>query len=218
MRPAHLGGMKRALPLFALLVLSRLAHADPAAAREPRTVPAFHAIDLAGTLEVEIELGKPASVELVGDAELFAKVSTSVKNGVLVIDTKFPRDQHGDHHIKALISAPDASSLSITGTGAMKVTGIANDRLALSVPGTGEIKATGSTGTLHVSVDGTGDISAKQLTSKAATVEVRGTGAASLNATESVEAIVTGTGSISVHGHPARVKKSVTGLGSIHIR
>jgi hypothetical protein len=28
---------------------------------------------------------------------------------------------------------------------------------------------------------------------------------------------ITGTGSLDVHGHPSQVKKTVTGLGSVHI-
>jgi hypothetical protein len=48
-------------------------------------------------------------------------------------------------------------------------------------------------------------------------VDIDGTGSARLNATRSVEARITGTGSLSVHGHPSQVKKTVTGLGSVHI-
>jgi hypothetical protein len=36
-------------------------------------------------------------------------------------------------------------------------------------------------------------------------------------ATRSVDARITGTGSLDVHGHPAQVKKTVTGVGSVHI-
>jgi hypothetical protein len=127
------------------------------------------------------------------------EVITTVKNGVLVIDTKFPQhDRHGHHHLKALVTAPDLTSIAISGTGAMKVTGITNDRLSISVPGTGEVAA-------------------KELAAKDATVEISGTGSATLRATQSLDATITGTGSIDVHGRPARVKKAVTGLGSIHI-
>jgi hypothetical protein len=202
----------------ALVLAAGLVNADSRSAGATRSVPEFHAIDLAGTLEVEVTAGKPVSVELTGDADLLDKVITTVKNGVLVIDTKFPpHDRHGHHHLKALVTAPDLTSIAISGTGAMKVTGIANDRLSISVPGTGSVTAAGSTGALHVVVDGTGEVAAKQLAAKDTTVEVSGTGSATLRATQSLDATITGTGSIDVHGHPARVKKAVTGLGSIHI-
>ena len=193
-------------------------NADPGSASSTRSVPEFHAIDLAGTLEIEVTTGKPASVELIGDADLLDKVTTTVKNGVLVVDTKFPRNDHGHHHMKARVTAPDLSSIAISGTGAMKVTGIANESLTISLPGTGAVTAAGSTGALHVIVDGTGQVAAKDLAARDATVEVGGTGQATLRATQSLDARITGTGSIDVLGRPARVKKAVTGLGSIHFQ
>jgi hypothetical protein len=183
-----------------------------------RNVPRFHAIDLAGTLEVEVSVGKPASLELVGDADLLDKVITTVKDDVLVIETRFPKHDHGHHQMKVLVTAPDLTALEISGTGAMKVTGIANEGLAISLSGTGALTAAGSTGALRVRVDGTGQVAAKDLAARTATVEVGGTGQATLRASESLDATITGTGSIDVLGHPARVRKSVSGLGSIHLR
>ena len=202
-----------AAPIFAFAI----SHADPGSASAHRNVAEFHAIELAGTLEVEVSVGKPASVELTGDADLLDKVSTTVKGGVLVIDTRFPQHDHGDHHMKAFVTAPDLSSIAISGTGAMKVAGIANQRLAINLSGTGALTAAGSTGALHLVVDGTGEVAAKGLAAKAATVELNGTGQATLHASESLDAKITGTGSIDVDGHPSHVKKSVTGLGDIHI-
>ena len=79
-------------------------------------------------------------------------------------------------------------------------------------------RSRGSTGSLRVDVGGTGEVMAKELTAKSANVDVSGTGSATLYVTESVQADVTGTGSIEVHGKPAKVKKSVSGVGSIRIR
>jgi hypothetical protein len=229
--------MKRFLPLFVLglgpgiglcialasisasMLAPRLASADPASATQTRQVPAFHAIDLAGTLEVEVSVGKPASVEITGDADLVDKLITRVDSGVLVLDTR--RDQRHDRRrsrLRAIITTPDLTAVTISGTGAMKVAGIGNERLAISVPGTGELKLTGTTGTLHVELGGTGQVTAKDLAARDIVVDIAGTGQATLRATSSLDARITGTGAIEVHGHPAHVKKSVSGLGSIQLR
>jgi hypothetical protein len=216
--------MKRVPPAFGLVILVPglalglalgTANADPPAGGEARAVGEFHAIDLTGTLEVEVTLGKPARVEITGEPDLLARVTTTVKGGTLVIDTKPKLPRH--HHLRAIVSAPDLSALTISGTGAMKVTGVANDQLTLSLPGTGEIRVAGTTGALHLAVDGTGEVAAKDLAARDVTVEVNGTGSATVRASQSLEARVAGTGSIDVHGHPARVKKTVTGVGSIHL-
>jgi hypothetical protein len=212
-------------PAFALLFALGLARAEPPdgsdapQATQSRTVSAFHGVDLAGVLTVEVTIGKPASVTITGDADLVDKVTTTVKDGVLVLDTK---NLHLDRHrhnsrLRAIITAPELSSLAITGTGSLQVAGIANDRLAIDVPGTGSIKASGSTGALSVRLGGTGEVTGKDLAAKDLVVDIGGTGSARLNATRSVDVRITGTGSLSVHGHPAQVKKTVTGLGSVHI-
>ena len=211
-------------PALALLLAFGLARAEPSEpsdapqTTQSRTVPAFHGVDLAGTLAVDVTVGKPASVTVTGDADLVDKVTTTVKDGVLVLGT---RDFHVGHrrnsHLRVAITAPDLSSLAITGTGTLKATGIANDRLAIDVPGTGTLKLSGSTGALNVRLGGTGEVTGKDLAARDLVVDIDGTGSARLNATRSVEARITGTGSLNVHGHPAQVKKTVTGAGAVHI-
>jgi hypothetical protein len=210
--------MKRALPLFALLLAYRVAHADAQLASEARSVPEFRAIDLAGTLEVEVTIGKPASVVVSGEADLLAKVTTTVKGGTLIIDTKREDHTRRNTHLKVTITVPDLTAASLSGTGEVKVTGVANSRFAVDLSGTGSLAVTGSTDALSAKLSGTGEIKAKALTAKDATIALGGTGSASVYATESIEANVSGTGSVDVHGHPARVKKSVSGLGSVKIR
>jgi hypothetical protein len=212
--------MKRAvqlssLSLFALLLALGAANADPQAS-EPRSVPAFHAVELAGTLEVDVTVGKAQTVQVSGEADLLAKVTTVVKDGVLVVDTE--RNMKRRHRLRVSVTIPDLTSVALSGTGEMKIAGIANQSFAMSLPGTGQLYVTGSTSSLRVVVDGTGQISAKDLAARSAKVEVNGTGSAVLRVSESLEANVTGTGSIDVHGKPARVKKSVSGVGAIHIR
>ena len=203
------------LSLFALMLALGAAHADPQAS-EPRIVPAFHAVELAGTMEVEIAVGKGQSVQVSGEADLLAKVTTVVKDGVLVIDT--PRDLRKRHHLHVAVTTPELSAVSLSGTGEMKISGVSSERFAIGVSGTGQLTVRGSTGSLRVDVGVTGEVMAKELTAMSANVDVSGTGSATLYVTESVQADVTGTGSIEVHGKPAKVKKSVSGVGSIRIR
>src|SRR5262245_66087074 len=72
---------------LALALLSVIAHADPATASQPRKVGAFHAIELKGTIAVDVTVGKAQSVEVTGDADLLDTVSTTVKDGLSVVDT-----------------------------------------------------------------------------------------------------------------------------------
>jgi hypothetical protein len=208
-------GAQRVVPLFALLLASRLAHAEPPAATEARSVPAFQGIELAGVIDVQVTIGSPASVAISGEAELLDKVITRVKNGVLVIETKprLPRNTH----LRATITAPDLTSLALSGVGDLRVSGIANDSLALDLSGVGSLKVTGSTGSLRVHASGTGDVSAKDLVAKSSTVVASGVGDTRVQATQSLDATLSGVGEINVYGHPQQIKKSRSGIGDIHI-
>lgn len=194
-----------------------LAHGDTEAS-QARSVGAFHAVELAGVLEVEVTVGKPASVEVSGDVDLIDKVVTTVKDGVLVLSTPDLRNiKRRNVHLRATVTTPELSALLLSGTGAMKVAGIASDKLAISLGGTGALTATGTTGALRVDVGGTGEVAARQLTAKDVVVDVSGTGSARLHASRSLDARISGTGSVHVTGHPTQVKKSVSGMGSIHV-
>jgi hypothetical protein len=216
--------MKRAIsvlaPVFLAfavgLVQTGTASADSPIIQEARQVGAFHSITIAGALKVEVTVGKPARVELSGESDLLGKVTTTVKDGVLVIDT--PKRLQGRNHLRATVTMPDLQSLLISGTADMKVTGVANAALAISVPGTGSLTIAGSTDALSLIVDGTGQITADKLAAKDARVEISGTGSASLRASQSIDVNVSGTGSVNVAGKPARVRKSVTGTASVQIR
>src|SRR4029079_11227721 len=104
-----------------LLACAAIAHAEPTTSQQ-RQVGAVHAIELAGVMEVDVTVGKPASVEVTGDADLVDKVTTTVKDGVLVIDTPELRNHRHrrDTHLHTSVTVPDLDALTLSGTGAMK--------------------------------------------------------------------------------------------------
>ena len=210
--------MNRAISVLASLFLASAfatVHADPPLTSEARTVGAFHAIDVAGTLKVEVTVGKAAHVEVAGDADLVGKITATVKDGVLVLDT--PRRMRNHSHLRATVTLPALDAITISGTADMKVGGITGDRLAVNVTGTGQLDLAGTTTSLSVAVGGTGQIDAGTLATKDARIDVRGTGQATLRAVESVEIKISGTGSVDILGNPARVQKSVTGTGAVQV-
>jgi len=207
--------MKSQALLFAILCAGcTSASADPAQSSEPRKTAEFRAIDLIGTIAIEARIDRTTSVEVRGDADRIKQVTTEVKNGVLVVGTKGDM-KHGK--VRVIITAPDFSALTISGTGQLVANGISNSRLDVSIPGTGSITVTGKTGELRLAIAGTGGVKAKDLIATIARVDVQGTGEAVVHATRTLDATVSGTASIKVHGKP-QVKKSISGVASISER
>jgi putative autotransporter adhesin-like protein len=208
--------MKYATPfLFSIMLAHAYADTPPPSASEIRKVGAFHAIDLAGTMRVEVRIDRATRVEVVGDADRFKQVLTDVKDGTLVVDTRGKLD---NSQLRVLVTVPDLDAVSVSGTGKLEVQGLANARLDARIPGTGAVKLVGSTGQLHVSVGGSGQLAAGDLAAKAVSVDVPGTAQLTVRASQSFDATIAGTGAIVVEGKPASVKKSVTGTAVIDVR
>lgn len=205
--------MKSQLLLFAILFAHGCtpAFAAPTQASEPRKTPEFHGIEITGTIAVEARIDRATTVEVRGDADRLKQVTTDVKNGVLVIGTKGKLDRS---KLRVIVTAPDLSSLSLSGTGQLTASGIANARLDVSISGTGAVTLAGKTTELRLVVSGTGGVKAKDLISTNAKLEVVGTAEAVIHATRTLDATVSGTASIQVHGKPT-VKKSITGVAAI---
>lgn len=210
--------MKRTSTLlaFSLLALAARAHA------EPRKVDGFRAIEIAGMMEVDVHIGATTSVDVQGnDASIVSLVSTTVKNGTLVIDT--PKDFHKklkgkkDLDLKVVVTMPKLDTLTITGTGAFEASGLAQKSLDISIPGTGSVELDGKTERLKLSVPGTGAIKAKDLIANDVALSVPGTVQAVVHANKSFDVDVMGTAAIKVHGKPATVKRNIRGTAAIDI-
>jgi len=212
--------MKSHAVLFALLLAGAC---TPAASADPRSAPSadvrktgiFRGIEITGTIGVDAKVGPAASVEVRGEADRLVQVTTDVKNGVLVIGTK---GELKDSHLRVIVTVPDLTAITISGTGELNASGISNAKLEVQIPGTGSVALSGTTENLTLSINGTGSVEAKQLVASSATIQIKGTGDVVAKATRAVDASVSGTGAIQVFGNPPSVKKSVTGTASIDVR
>jgi hypothetical protein len=95
------------------------------------------------------------------------------------------------------------------------VKGLKGDEMEARVTGSGDITLAGITGRLRGEIVGSGDLRAQDLAAKEAQVKVTGSGDATVDASEALDASVTGSGDVHYTGKPTQVRKSVTGSGAI---
>ncbi len=179
-----------------------------------RDVGSFHGIDVATVLAVEVTVGPAAHVELHGPKEWVDKITTQVDHDVLRI--ALPNDANHVPKLSAVITVPDLTSLSVSGVASIHATKIAAKAFDVSISGTGSMELSGTADTLHVNVSGTGQLDAKDLTTRLTALDVAGAGEATIRATKQVDANVSGAGDITILGNPATVNKHVSGVASIH--
>src|SRR5207245_97560 len=101
--------------------------------------------------------------------------------------------------------------LRIVATGSSTVTGRALDleRPEVVAAGASSLSLAGQAGELALTLSGTGSYEGRKLESKRARVVVSGVGSANVAASESIDAQVSGTGSIDVG--PAKGTRSISG-------
>ena len=183
------------------------------AATQTREVPDFSGVDLAGTNNVTIQVGGEQSVVVHADNNLLDNVTTEVQAGTLVIantdsfTTKSP--------MSVEITVPTLETLDLSGSGNIAADDIRASGLTVTLSGSGTLRASGTADRLVVTLDGSGDAQLEQLVAQDAIAVVNGSGRIVVNATNSLEASLPGTGAILYSGNPAHVTTTVTGTGAI---
>jgi hypothetical protein len=218
---ALLVGLASAVALVAIVVALLSAEDDHSgttkgsgvAASETRTVPRFAAVDLAGTSELTVQVGRPQQVVVRADDNLIDQVLTEVHAGVLVVSDRGSFTSVSP--MSVVVTVPALRSATLSGTGQLVVTGVAADTFTARLPGTGSLVASGRADRVDASVSGDGALDLSSLLATDATVTVQGTGSVEVHVSGSLEATVSGTGSVLYTGHPDSVTRTVTGVGSV---
>ena len=204
---------------FALAALAALAGcgANSGPTRtENRTVESFHAIDLQGAAEMQVEVGRGPALSITAGEKVLQATSTQVRDGVLVVQMREGGGwlQRGPA-AKLVIQAPSLDSLHIGGAGNFTLDDVAGEKLDVVVEGAGNLEANGTVRTLMARIDGAGRVDLERLAATDATVSVNGAGKLDVNASGNLTAEVNGVGSISYSGNPQKVVSAVNGVGSI---
>ena len=181
---------------------------------EEREISSFEKLDAGGAFTIKVIVGPAASLKISAEENLLSYIRTSVRGDRLVIDTKksiSPRKE-----ILIEITTPVLTSVDVSGANNVSVKGISSKDFSIDLSGAGHIYAEGEVDNLDADLSGAGNINAKNLKAKDVRVTVSGAASADVYAKESLNASVSGVGSIDYYGNPAETKTNVSGVGSIN--
>lgn len=196
-----------------LVAVWGVSHAAPVRT-EARSLGPFHAVEVAGISEAEVQVGPAQHVEVVADDQAVPHITTEVRDGRLIIGA---HELEHCHTCKVRITVPAIDALAVTGTGSITATGIATGTLSISISGTGGVSVSGTADGASYQLSGTGAIDGTALAAKSASVSLNGTGDIKVRASHDVTVALGGMGSIDVYGHPKLLTKSKNGMGDIHV-
>ena len=92
------------------------------------------------------------------------------------------------------------------------------DSLACRLTGTGIISVSGTTTNQTIEISGAGSVLNFDLVSSRCTASISGSGVIETTATESLQAAIAGTGTITYGGNPTVLHTSIAGVGTIRPR
>ncbi len=199
--------------LLALLMTSAFA----SAADQSRALPPFNAISTQGAVSIEVQVGKPQSFVIKGDDEYTNSVETKVVDGKLLIT--FPKNKKNTINIKRdariVIGVPALRAFHVEGAGSAELKNVSGDTLDLGFQGAGRLYANGSVKNLKLNAQGVGDVDTKALLAQNANVSFEGIGAVKVYASQRLDVVVQGMGSLNYYGNPKVLNKTVEGMGSV---
>jgi hypothetical protein len=184
------------------------------ASAQARHVPPFRSVELAGSNDVTIGVGRRQSVVVYGDAGVLRRVTTNVEAGNLVIGNTRGR-LTSRSPMRVEITMPLLTALRLSGTGVVSAGGITGVPLQVTLSGSGVIRAAGNATDLAVTLDGSGDAQLGGLVARNVVAVLSGSGRILVSAMNRLDASVPGSGLIIYVGHPAHVTASVTGSGAV---
>ncbi len=201
-------------------------------------VAAFTALDVAAPIDVDVTIGDVAkpTVSIKGYENLLGKITCKVENGVLKIEKDGIFTLYTDKDIKATITVPSLSVLTIHGTSEAKIHGnVTGNSFVLDIKGAGDVtidelntnsfvtKVSGA-GDLDVkkgtvnkaefNVTGAGDIDAFGLQIKDLVADLSGAGDIEVSVSGALNANINGAGSVNYKGNPT-VSSDINGIGSL---
>jgi len=184
---------------------------------QDRAVAPFQRIALDGSPDVDVVLGDHTRVVVRGGRKVVDQIHTDVRDGTLHVD----REDHdtlvldeNTPHIEVEVPRLEAAEVHGSGDVDIDLAGRAMERLDLAVQGSGDVSARGRVDTLHVAVDGSGDMDLGELHARDAAVAIHGSGDADVRVEGALRANVEGSGDVRYRG-PAQVASDVEGSGDI---
>jgi hypothetical protein len=190
---------------------------DGPTVHQDRAVAPFQRIALDGSPDVDVVLGDHTRVVVRAGRDVVGQIRTEVRDGTLHIDREdhdtFVFDENAPH-IQVEVPRLEAAEVHGSGDVDIDLAGRAMERLDLAVQGSGDVSARGRVDTLHVAVDGSGDMDLGDLHARDAAVAIHGSGDADVRVEGALRANVEGSGDVRYRG-PAQVASDVEGSGDV---
>jgi hypothetical protein len=172
--------------------------------RVARTVTPFERLEVGGRIRVEVEVGKPLALELLGDDNLLSRVATRARESTLVIepDTVLAPTQP----LVARVTTPALAGITLLASSSAIVNGVTGERFSASGTGATRLTLSGSATHLEVATKTAARMDLTGLTASSAEVVASGGSHVVLGHLEKLDVTQTGPSVVFYRGEPELVR------------
>jgi hypothetical protein len=209
-----------------------------------RDVGPFHRIEINGAADVTLRQGSGEHLGIETPSRGL-RVAASVEDGTLTITARDTRrwwqnlfgGTRGGRIAKVTITFRNLDAVSIAGAvrltsasletpelrveasggSTLRIDGLKTNLLRVEADGALKARLAGTATEQHIEISGASEYNAGELASRDATVDVSGVGRVVLRVEKTLDASISGAGSVEYYGNP-QVKKSISGVGKVRQR
>ena len=104
----------------------------------------------------------------------------------------------------------------ISGSGDVALSAAVTERADFGVSGSGKVRASGTAQKVKASLSGSGKVLASNLDTDSCDIHISGSGDVEISVKTTLDANISGSGSVSYRGNPSHVNSHSSGSGSLH--
>lgn len=202
---------------------------------EERNVAAFTMIEAEFPGDVVLVQGANQMVKAQAQENIINDLYTTVNNGILKIKLRNGLRLTTGTSLKVYVTIPVIERISLMGSGNVTADQVNSPDMDIKLTGSGNLEignleanavyseltgsgnmsiAGGTTHDLKARLTGSGDFKAQNFSTVDAEVTLTGSGSATVRASNTLKAVISGSGNINYYGNPA-VTQNITGSGRL---
>jgi len=167
-------------------------------------------LDIALPANVDYRPGPKGEAVISGQAWLLEHVRLAA--GRLAYEAGF---DCAPGRLSVALTGPAVTNWRMQGSGRLNLDSIDQESLDIGISGSGDVTASGTAGRMALRISGSGSAAMAKLALKTAELRISGRGDADIAPQDEADIHISGSGNVTLHGHPTRLQTRISGSGRI---
>lgn len=182
---------------------------------EVRNLSEFNGLTVNGNYEILGSPGTPEKFVVSTNENLLPYLMTSVKKGIVEVETKKSVDVHPTVAQKIWFTVPEFDSLTLNGASAFQFFDMVTNKLNITLSGSHHLLMSGKGDSLALTISGSSDVDARGLVVNDATVVINGSSTVYLNPIKTLKVTINGDGKVIYFSEAPKVDQTINGSGQV---